>query len=76
MTARLETNSHQKAGRITLRPAGVVTLVAPYINVAFGGSIARLACVDCSCAYQTGGQFAFAKDDLVWHHFLGTHVRQ
>ena len=58
------------------RPTSRVPLIASDLNVTVRGSIARLASVDRPSAYQTGGQFEFAKNDLVRHHFLGTHVRQ
>jgi hypothetical protein len=51
-------------------------LVASYINVTVRRSIAWLACVDRLTAFKAGGQFDFAKNDLVWHHFLGTHARR
>ena len=63
-----------KSARGHKTPAAL--LVASYINVTVRRSIARLTCVDRPSAYQTGGQFDFAKNDLVGHHFLGTHARR
>lgn len=62
--------------RVALRQGSFAFVAQAYIEVSVRRSIARLTCVDRPSAYQTGGQFDFAKNDLVGHHFLGAHVRQ